>query len=260
MIKINFIEPEDDYWKKWKADCEKKSRMLNKNSKIGDLYKKKEIKEKFFFNKNGPFHKKCVYCERFLQDHDDIDHFRPKNQVKDENNKEVMIEDSEGNLIPHHGYYWLAYDYRNLLPACSDCNHSYNPIENKPYGKGSRFPVKGKHAIKPVHIKDEEPLLINPVDQDPSEHFTLDVETGIMSWISEQGKMCINIFGLNDREVLVEGRKNINLHVKALLNLVINQKCPKAFLSLKKIKEGKVEFSFAGRKALEKYKDIYKTN
>ena len=75
---------------------------------------------------------KCVYCEgKFgLVTYGDLDHYRPKQQIKQGSGKVVQIK-IRGHEIPHPGYFWLAYDYRNLLPTCDRCNRT---------SKGSRFP------------------------------------------------------------------------------------------------------------------------
>ena len=254
MIKINFIEPETEEWNQWKNDCDQESKSLTKNSKIKNLYKKRNIKDNIFFNKDGPFHGKCVYCERLLAMHDDMDHFRPKKGVTDKNNKKIEIIDESGNTIPHPGYYWLAYDWKNLLPACKDCN-SLKKVNGKLIGKQNRFPVKGKHASCPEEIKAEKPLLINPVIQDPSEHLKMDTVTGNIIGLTEKGNMCIDIFGLNDRDVLLEGRKKAMYIAKARWNELY--KSPKKAISrIKQIKKVQSEYSFAGQTLLE---EIYKS-
>ncbi len=56
------------------------------------------------------FNDKCAYCESTFRavSPADIEHYRPKGRVKDEEN--------------HQGYWWLAADWENLLPCCIDCN------------------------------------------------------------------------------------------------------------------------------------------
>jgi hypothetical protein len=42
----------------------------------------------------------------------------------------------------HPGYYWLAYEWTNLLPSCYDCNsfRRHGTMKAGP-GKNERFPV-----------------------------------------------------------------------------------------------------------------------
>lgn len=207
MIKIDFHEPDTDNWKKWLAQCEDEQRKYNiaieagENPKVkGDVYKGKkyDIKPEFYLKLDGPFHGKCVYCESVVKDTQpvDIEHFRPKKSVVDE----------DGNNIMANGYYWLVYDYHNLLPSCRNCNKI--PEKNNPerYGKGNQFPVKDFRATSPGEEREEIPLLINPVFEDPEEHFRYD-EDGFLHHKTDMGKTCIDVFGLNKRETLVDARK-----------------------------------------------------
>jgi len=106
---------------------------------------------------------------------------------------------------PHPGYYWLAYDWRNLLPSCAICNQP----------KSTLFPVVGRHAQAPNEEINEKPLLINPIseleDDNPELHLSVDPHTGIMSPVNDslRGAMCIKLFRLNEREQLVDERKKI---------------------------------------------------
>lgn len=84
----------------------------------------------------------------------DVEHFRPKSKVDED---------------PHHpGYYWLAYDEKNLLPSCELCN--------RPRGKLTHFPVHGQRARDSEEIGSEQPLLLNPYNRqiDPFKHLTFD--------------------------------------------------------------------------------------
>jgi len=54
------------------------------------------------------FHNKCAYCER-IEYKPDVEHYRPKKKVT-------------GSQRNNHGYFWLCYEWTNLLPACRDCN------------------------------------------------------------------------------------------------------------------------------------------
>ncbi|HLC17234.1 MAG TPA: hypothetical protein VJL89_13515 [Thermodesulfovibrionia bacterium] len=158
MVKITFNEPDDEKWKKWRRDCEEGTNKLidsvNAGNKpeITDLYKRESIKKEIYFNKQGPFHGKCAYCECYITNFQrgDIEHFRPKLAVTDKND----------NPIQHPGYYWLAYDWQNLLPSCQICNQP-SKIGDKKIGKHNRFPVNGNHARTPAEVKDEKPLLIH---------------------------------------------------------------------------------------------------
>ena len=251
MIKINFEEPNTEEWRYWRNECEKETKEIWKSVrtrddfKIGDLYKNKFIKKNIYMSKEGPFHGKCAYCESYLTDFQPgtIDHFRPKKAVIDEKDNQVMIKDKDGNDLPHPGYFWLAYAWQNLLPTCAYCNEK---------AKRDRFPVRGKHAVSPKELCDEQPLLINPIVDNPEEHLAIEISTGLMIHKSNRGEMSIKILELNIREQLLEERFKAILFVKAKLVELKNNSPQKAdsMKYLQKIVNGEFAFSLAARTAL----------
>ena len=215
MIKIQFEEPSSEEWSMWKARCQKATGIIIEDRskcivKKLDKSLYKEMKE-VYFSEEGPFRGKCAYCESFIASDQpgDLDHYRPKAKVKDEHDQLVEILDNQGKKSPHPGYYWLAYDWRNLLPCCRDCNSpSKRKTKGNLVGKGYKFPVIGSHAVCPGKEADEQPLLINPMVEDPSDHLEID-STGIAIWKTKRGEVSIDIFGLNKREALVRMRKEV---------------------------------------------------
>lgn len=272
MIKIEFHEPDTQTWKRWRSACKKATETLIESIKAGvppdvtNLYKRKSIKVEVYFSKSGPFRAKCAYCECYLDDlqRGDVDHFRPKFEVTDENDNRVDLTDRNGNKIrdqagqpiPHPGYYWLAYEWTNLLPSCTFCNQPNSimvevegrVIERKT-GKHSRFPVENQHATKPEEVISERPLLINPVVEDPSAHWEVDIETGFLRARTSRGEMCIRVFALNDRERLPEKRKSAMIEVAAKLDEILKNTNPanrqRALDELRKILEGEREHTIA---------------
>ena len=99
--------------------------------------------------------KKCAYCEMFEAE-PEIEHYRPKKAVT--------------GSPEHNGYYWLCYEWSNLIPSCRYCNTEG--------GKGSDFPIMGKRVDKPTFkdkklnvekniaknapLIDEKPCLLHP--------------------------------------------------------------------------------------------------
>lgn len=141
---------------------------------------------------------RCCYCER-LRDpprETDVEHFRPKGAV--------AVEDEDGGtgtLLP--GYWWLAYEWSNLLLACKTCNQSY---------KKTRFPVAGPRATGPDDDLDaEEQWLLDPVldDIDAAVRFDWESEDGLV-WVHGVGadaarvKKTVDIVGLNRQRLLEE--------------------------------------------------------
>ncbi len=227
MIKINFNEPDTKDWISWRKRCNKKQQKHNeaiesgRKSKINAAFYK-EQKHKVYMNPDGPFHGKCAYCETniFKNQHGDVEHYRPKDALTDKGNKTVFIT-KNGQKQPHPGYYWLVYDWKNLLPSCELCNQrSTKHSKGKLIGKWSRFPVKNSNAIRVGEERGEEPLLLHPVYDDPSKHLELDKLGAIIKprKKSLRGKACIDIFGLNDRE-LPSGRRTTYKTIRDKMSL-----------------------------------------
>ena len=146
------------------------------------------------------FYNKCAYCEYSLIRADlDVDHFRPKGSVFE--------------CRDHPGYYWLAYDWQNLLPSCVLCNRRRREPARWPEktrgrlaGKGDSFPLRHEsdRAMSPEHeIEREDPLLIDPTLDDPFEHITFD-PLGRAVPLTCKGEVCIEVFNLNARDLYVE--------------------------------------------------------
>jgi len=261
MIKITFDEPDTDEWKRWRKDCEKETEKLIQAAERREmrpdipkkLHRRRDIKE-IYRDKEGSFHGKCAYCECYITDFQpgDIEHFRPKRDVRDENDDPVMVKYVDDNPVPHPGYYWLAFDWKNLLPSCSICNKE----------KKNRFPVIGPHAVVPEEVKDEKPLLINPVTDDPAKYLFVDIDTGLMGSDTDEGKMCIKIFSLNHRDRLPEERLKAINEVKAkLLDTMSNSpKKEDSLNQLHEMKQGKSSYSMAVRAALENPEKLFSEN
>jgi len=232
MIKIELKEPGTKAWKRWRAACQRKTQKLialvaeGKAPKVDDrLYRWPSIRRELYFNKAGPFASKCAYCEKGISDMRDgeLDHYRPKKGVtipdlrmggKD---RPVFIAAPHGARVVHPGYYWLAYDWRNLLPVCKRCNQ-LTTVDGRSVGKLCRFPVIGKHATGPGGEAQEKPLLLNPVVDDPEAHLQVDSDTGVLVGRSRQGRTTVRVLGLNVRDRYPEERRKVIAHVDWLLD------------------------------------------
>ena len=148
---------------------------------------------------------KCAYCEYRLSRTDwDVDHYRPKARVYGRDD--------------HSGYYWLAYEWDNLLPACKHCNQLRsdpptlgNLGRTRGRGKGDKFPLADEQfrAFSPAdQISNEEPLLINPALEDPSEHITFD-PLGKPIKRTKKGRKSIKVYNLDTRQLNNERRRTI---------------------------------------------------
>lgn len=165
------------------------------------------------------FHNKCAYCETpvigFLGD---AEHFRPKGRVRDT------------KVIDHPGYFWLAYHWKNLLPACEICNR-YS-------GKKDLFPVRKTHvAVSQLTIKEiddliyrmrksqqqedifylepddldriEERLLLHPYEDEPEQFIHFQVGGIAAPWEDDpRAEASINVYDLNNQQkIMARGRE-----------------------------------------------------
>ena len=149
-----------------------------------NIHSHKSVKDALLKSQHG----KCCYCES-KSTHNTfgaIDHFRPKGAVK-----QGLNEDDQ---LP--GYYWLAYDWSNLLFCCDRCNVS----------KGTLFPLEEPAKRARNHHDDlnaESPLFVDPSQERPEEHLRFHKE--VIHSLTERGKKTIDGIGLN-RPHLVEAR------------------------------------------------------
>lgn len=212
MIQINLDEPNSPNWKKWCQKCQKEQKALNDSYTQG---KPKSVSDKlykgqkdFYLGLHGPFHGKCAYCETLIAENHpgDLDHYRPKKSVTNSLNR-VTIKDCSGGEEPHPGYYWLAYDFRNLLPTCEDCNRpNKSKTGGRRIGKWDEFPVRGFRASKPGEENREEPLLLNPTAGVDIEKHLVSDGSGIFACLTQEAETTCGIFGLNIREALIKRR------------------------------------------------------
>lgn len=139
------------------------------------------------------FHGKCAYCEsRYdVSGPVDIEHFRPKGGVD--------------GVKGHPGYWWLAADWKNLLPSCLDCNRRrYQPtpegfaslsgvldaarktgFTSLKTGKETCFPIAGTGVrisarpdptVADTALAAEQALLLDPCRDDPAEHLRFHID------------------------------------------------------------------------------------
>jgi len=99
-------------------------------------------------------HGKCWYCEsREKRSDRSVDHYRPKNNVRDSN---------------HGGYWWRAFLIDNFRLSCTYCNSRRHDRETGyTGGKGDYFPLwdESKRVCDEsddADCKYEDPLLLDP--------------------------------------------------------------------------------------------------
>ena len=163
------------------------------------IYGHKDVKNCLISAQHG----KCCYCEGKIGAHDygDVEHYRPKGAVKQDNNSE--------NLYP--GYYWLAYCWKNLYYSCRICNHN----------KSVFFPLANPASRARSHnndIADEEPLLLNPGGTDDLGNHVKFIGPRVQGE-SEMGCKTIEIIDLNRTE-LFEARLTHFKLVETVMSII----------------------------------------
>ena len=145
---------------------------------------------------------KCAYCECRCKA--DIEHYRPAKAVSG---------------IEHDGYYWLCYEWSNLIPACITCNREG--------GKHNHFPILGDRVFTPAvtadgkldlakfkaqvwPLIDEKPYLLHPEIDNPDDFFEFEIDSehkgirikGVDA--AGRGEKTIEICKLNRQELLLD--------------------------------------------------------
>lgn len=192
---------------------------------IPDYWRNNTVRDELY---TAHYEGKCCYCERRRDRtrEPDVEHFRPKKSVKN---------------TSHPGYWWLAYDWNNLLWSCKACNEDY---------KRTKFPIFNEDKRASNYCLDENierPKLINPRREDPAEYigFSCGKYAGryyvrpiakphLTGEKREKANATINIVGL-DRDTLASERgealqglmeiaDNMKIALKAVLNLRMSGK------------------------------------
>jgi uncharacterized protein (TIGR02646 family) len=140
-------------------------------------------------------HDKCCFCEAKVThiSPGDVEHFRPKKAYR---------QDPRDPLI-RPGYYWLAYEWTNLLLSCESCNRR---------GKASLFPLidpAGRATPRGRDVSAERPLFLNPAAEDPAEHIEFRAERACPRNGSLRGRGTIIALQLNRRELRLHRLENL---------------------------------------------------
>ena len=165
----------------------------------GKIYSAKSVKNALLKAQ----YNKCCYCEsKFLStSYGAVEHFRPKGAV----------QQKRGQRQGYPGYYWLAYDWDNLLVSCERCNSSH---------KGSLFPLADQKRRAQSHhddIKAEQPLFVNPAREDPRRHIHFCGEVAMPS--TKMGRETIQGMGLR-RADLEEARRESLAYLRSFRDIV----------------------------------------
>lgn len=188
-----------------------------------DAYRAADVKPAL----EAVFGGKCAYCESYYGATQPVatEHYRPKGAV--------MID---GERTPP-GYYWLASEWTNLLPSCTDCNSPRGqdlPGGSRTAGKANAFPLRSERsrAHAPGEEKDEDRLILHPYWDFPEKHFRFLWGTDSVSdgWVeakrsrsgrvSAKGEATIEVCALQ-RRGLVKARRERLLDLIAHLEGVV---------------------------------------
>jgi len=143
-------------------------------------------------------HHKCCFCERPSEDkHATVEHFRPKAEASD---------DVRGKGTKRPGYWWLAYEFKNLYFCCKNCNTP----------KSTFFPLEPGAAPLPLRAlpwaTPERAVLLDPGFDDPEQHITwrwMGPKHGYVPvGVTERGKQTIRAVELDQRDTLKQLRAN----------------------------------------------------
>ena len=176
------------------------------------------------------FHEKCAYCEsRLTRLSGHAEHFRPKGRVKDKSNNHLAVVqtvDELGISIDHPGYFWLAFNWKNLLPSCEKCNTGEGKKDQFPTSKSHILMLKLTRAevtrlkaspipsttwrdfyyLQPEDLDDlEGPLLLHPYFDKPREHLIF----GDFGFVTARdndpkGSESIKVYNLDDPKLNID--------------------------------------------------------
>lgn len=169
------------------------------------------------------FFGKCAYCETSYAATQPvaIEHYRPKGAVT-----------IDGTATPP-GYYWLASEWTNLLPSCTDCNSPRG--QDLPgdvfetAGKANAFPLvsEASRATAPGDENKEQRLLLHPYRDYPEKHLEFVWDTGTIDdgWVrplrnSRKGETTIQVCALQ-RRGLRAARRDRLLEIVAHLETLV---------------------------------------
>lgn len=150
------------------------------------------------------YNSKCAYCETSTQAGAvlRVDHYRPKGRIDEEPGS--------------RGYYWLGYEWSNLLLACERCNSNKGdsfPIEGErvhtPVLQDNRTVIESYKVVNGVNLLNEKPLLLNPEVDYEHHHFSFEAD-GKISGLTPQGITTIDICKLNREHLVIDRKRTID--------------------------------------------------
>jgi len=186
-------------------------------------------------------HRKCAFCESkpLAVSAGDIEHFRPK----------AAVRQSDRLPLDRPGYYWLAYEWTNLLFSCERCNRRH---------KGSAFPLanpKSRVRTPADSLDAEVPLFIDPSIEDPALFVSFRDHVPFAIDGNRRGARTIETLGLRRQDLNERREEHLN-RLKCLLRVLAE---PQVSAQLKqeveallvRMAEDSAEYSLMSRIAIE---------
>ncbi len=182
-----------------RLDKATKKVILDKANKVNHdfdsgVYRNNEIRDKLL----KLYDNCCGYCQVTFSTRlkgDTIDHYRPKSY-----------------------YYWLGYDWNNLIPICEACNFS----------KSALFPLIDETKKVKNHteaIAQEQPYILNP-EQDDYDEYIEYLPNGRVIGIDTlgRGEKTIQSCDMNDEKLIERRKKKIIDPIEIHRNIVFARK------------------------------------
>jgi hypothetical protein len=217
VIRIVPAEPTDQAWVKWRQGCREACDNLKAAFQAWDGTPENKPKVTSLYGGQRAsivrmFYLKCAYCEVLLGPGNragQLDHYRPKGSVRTARGQPVSVTwHKKPSPRPHPGYYWLAYEFTNLVPVCAACNNRTSDLDGSVAGKRDWFPMaKDEYSVTPGGEIAEDPLLLNPWYDDPTDHMLFAFESGRIVPTSDKGEATVELLGLNS-DALVQARRH----------------------------------------------------
>lgn len=140
-------------------------------------------------------HRKCAFCEAkpLHVSNGDVEHFRPK----------AAVRQSDSGSLGRPGYYWLAYEWKNLLFACERCNRRH---------KKDLFPLidpSRRAKSRQTPLANETPVFIDPSAEDPELYITYRDHVPVAIDGNRRGKQTIKALGLHRPDLNADREKHL---------------------------------------------------
>ncbi|CAN2042739.1 putative ATPase AAA-type core domain-containing protein [Candidatus Magnetomoraceae bacterium gMMP-15] len=141
------------------------------------------------------YNNKCAYCESKVINYSEIDHYRPKKY-----------------------YYWLAYEWSNLLLVCKKCNMfklNKFPIIDEQQRVLSPQKQKNEWVADSKSFLAEKPLLLNPEIDNPEDYLAFYPDGRIYAIDGNiRGNTTIDILNLNREDLILSRKKLVNEYLE----------------------------------------------